>query len=129
MRVARPQKDACVGHAVELLVAGEVQRIELRRCPQAVFVRPRHRLYREYSQAVWAAVREVVPTVERTCLDEGYLDMCEIAGDLLDAFGEIGGDGETVRGVWFIPPEADLPAIVDVAPPDGPGEADEPAGR
>jgi DNA polymerase IV len=47
----------------------------LRRCPRAVFVRPRHRVYREYSQAVWTAVREVVPTVERTGLDEGYLDL------------------------------------------------------
>ena len=28
----------------------------LRRCPQAVFVRPRHALYRQYSQAVWSAV-------------------------------------------------------------------------
>ena len=27
----------------------------LRRCPDAVFVRPRHSLYREYSQAVWTA--------------------------------------------------------------------------
>ena len=33
----------------------------LRRCPQAVFVRPRHQLYRQYSEAVWSAVREVVP--------------------------------------------------------------------
>ena len=41
----------------------------LRRCPQAVFVRPRHTLYREYSAAVWTAIREVVPTVERTGLD------------------------------------------------------------
>src|SRR5881394_4625709 len=38
----------------------------LRRCPQAVFVRPRHSVYREYSASVWDAVREVVPTVERT---------------------------------------------------------------
>ena len=51
----------------------------LRRCPQAVFVRPRHSLYSEYSQAVWAAVREVVPTVERTGLDEGYLDFDGLA--------------------------------------------------
>ena len=29
----------------------------LRRCPHAVFVRPRHALYRQYSQAVWAAIR------------------------------------------------------------------------
>jgi DNA polymerase-4 len=57
----------------------------LRRCPTAVFVRPRHRLYREYSQAVWAAVREVVPTVERTGLDEGYLAVGEIAEDFVRA--------------------------------------------
>ena len=53
----------------------------LRRCPNAVFVRPRHSLYREYSQAVWAAVREVVPRVERTGLDEGYLDLTGLAAD------------------------------------------------
>ncbi len=52
----------------------------LRRCPNAVFVRPRHAIYREYSQAVWSAVREVVPTVERTGMDEGYLDLGEVAG-------------------------------------------------
>src|SRR6201990_2744105 len=52
----------------------------LRRCPHAVFVRPRHTLYREYSRAVWAAVREVVPTVEQTGIDEGYLDLGEGAG-------------------------------------------------
>jgi DNA polymerase-4 len=53
----------------------------LRRCPNAVFVRPRHRVYAEYSRAVWLAVREVCPTVERTGLDEGYLDVAEIAGE------------------------------------------------
>ena len=53
----------------------------LRRCPEAVFVRPRHTLYREYSQAVWASVREVVPLVERTGLDEGYLDFDGLAAD------------------------------------------------
>jgi DNA polymerase IV len=55
------------------------------RCPHAVFVRPRHSLYRQYSQAVWTAVREVVPTVEQTGLDEGYLDLGEIAPDFLAA--------------------------------------------
>jgi DNA polymerase IV len=54
----------------------------LRRCPHAVFVRPRHRLYKDYSTAVWEAVREVVPTVERTGLDEGYLDV----GEVVDSF-------------------------------------------
>ena len=57
----------------------------LRRCPHAVFVRPRHSLYRQYSQAVWSAVRDVVPTVERTGLDEGYLDVGEVASGFLEA--------------------------------------------
>ena len=53
----------------------------LRRCPNATFLRPRHRLYKEYSRAVWDAVREVVPTLERTGMDEGYLDVGEVAAD------------------------------------------------
>jgi DNA polymerase-4 len=57
----------------------------LRRCPQAVFVRPRHSLYREHSRAVWESVRAIVPTVERTGLDEGYLDLGEVAPDFLRA--------------------------------------------
>jgi DNA polymerase-4 len=57
----------------------------LRRCPHAVFLRPRHSIYREYSQAVWTTVRGVVPTVERTGLDEGYLDIGEVAHDFLAA--------------------------------------------
>jgi DNA polymerase-4 len=57
----------------------------LRRCPQAIFVRPRHTLYREYSQEVWTAVREVVPLVERTGLDEGYLDFAGVAADFVRA--------------------------------------------
>ena len=57
----------------------------LRRCPHAVFIRTRHSLYREYSQHVWQTVRGVVPTVERTGLDEGYLDVGEVADDFLAA--------------------------------------------
>jgi DNA polymerase-4 len=57
----------------------------LRRCPHAVFVRPRHAVYREYSQHVWETVRGVVPTVERTGLDEGYLDVGQVAEDFLGA--------------------------------------------
>ena len=57
----------------------------LRRCPHAVFVRPRHSLYREYSRAVWESVRAIVPTIERTGLDEGYLDLTEGARDFLRA--------------------------------------------
>jgi DNA polymerase-4 len=57
----------------------------LRRCPHATFVRPRHSVYRDYSRAVWSTVRGVVPTVERTGLDEGYLDIGEVADDFLQA--------------------------------------------
>ena len=57
----------------------------LRRCPHAVFVHPRHSLYRDYSRVVWDAVRSIAPTVERTGLDEGYLDLAEVAHDFLRA--------------------------------------------
>jgi DNA polymerase-4 len=56
-----------------------------RRCPQAVFVRPRHSLYREYSRSVWSIVRGIVPTIEQTGIDEGYLDLGEVASDFLQA--------------------------------------------
>jgi DNA polymerase-4 len=56
-----------------------------RRCPQAVFVRPRHSVYREYSRHVWSTVRGIVPTVEQTGIDEGYLDLGEVASDFLQA--------------------------------------------
>src|SRR2546430_15400439 len=57
----------------------------IRRCPQAVFVRPRHSLYREYSRHVWSTVRGIVPTLEQTGIDEGYLDLGEIASGFLEA--------------------------------------------
>src|SRR5215213_9924064 len=65
----------------------------LRRCPQTVFVPPRKRLYSEYSRAVWNAVSEVVPTVERTGMDEGYLDVGEVAAD----FGRARAVAEAVQ--------------------------------
>ena len=51
----------------------------LRRCPTVVFVPPRHSLYREYSREVWSIVGDVVPTVEQAGIDEGYLDLGEVA--------------------------------------------------
>jgi DNA polymerase-4 len=57
----------------------------LRRCAHVVFVRPRHPVYREYSRWVWDTVRGIVPTVERTGLDEGYLDVGEVADGFLQA--------------------------------------------
>ena len=70
----------------------------MRRCPHALFVRPRHSVYREYSQVVWSAVREVVPTVERTGMDEGYLDLGETAASFSEARALAEAVQTSVRG-------------------------------
>ncbi|MSO96141.1 MAG: DNA polymerase IV [Thermoleophilia bacterium] len=57
----------------------------LRRCPDVVFVRPRHALYKQYSHAVWSAIREVVPRVEQVGIDEGYLDLGTVVPDFRGA--------------------------------------------
>ena len=57
----------------------------LRRCPHARFVRPRHSLYKDYSREVWTTIREIVPTVEQAGIDEGYLDLGEVAPSFDDA--------------------------------------------
>jgi DNA polymerase IV len=70
----------------------------MRRCPHAVFVPLRRRLYSDYSRSVWTAVREVVPTVERTGLDEGYLDVGEVASDFARARAVAEAVQAAVRG-------------------------------
>jgi DNA polymerase-4 len=70
----------------------------LRRCPHATFVRPRHSVYSQYSQAVWDVVRGVVPAVERTGLDEGYLDLGTVARDFGEARVLAGAVQTAVRG-------------------------------
>jgi DNA polymerase-4 len=67
----------------------------LRRCPHATFIRPRHALYRDYSREVWATVREIVPSVEQVGIDEGYLDLGEVA----PAFDDARAVAEAVRAV------------------------------
>ena len=67
----------------------------LRRCPSAVFVQPRHAVYREYSREVWSIVREIVPTVEQAGIDEGYLDLGEVA----PGFDDARAVAETVQAV------------------------------
>ena len=57
----------------------------LRRCPHATFLRPRHAVYREYSRAVWGTIAEVVPRIERTGIDEGYLDLATVADGFVQA--------------------------------------------
>ena len=66
-----------------------------RRCPQAVFVRPRHGLYKDYSREVWSTIREIVPTVEQAGIDEGYLDLEEVA----PVFDDARALAEAVRAV------------------------------
>jgi DNA polymerase IV len=70
----------------------------LRRCPHAVFFRPRHALYRQYSRVVWDTVEEIVPRVERTGIDEGYLDLGTIAPDFARARGIAAAVQTAVRG-------------------------------
>jgi len=70
----------------------------LRRCPHAVFLRPRHTLYRQYSRAVWDTVGEIVPRVERTSIDEGYLDLGTVASDFARARGIASAVQTAVRG-------------------------------
>ncbi|HEU5264552.1 MAG TPA: DNA polymerase IV, partial [Gaiellaceae bacterium] len=46
---------------------------------------PRHALYRQYSRVVWDTIGEIVPRIERTGIDEGYLDLASIAPDFTRA--------------------------------------------
>ena len=70
----------------------------LRRCPHAVFVRPRHALYGQYSRAVWDVVAELVPRFERTGLDEGYLDLDAVARDFSRARAVAAAVQTSIRG-------------------------------
>jgi DNA polymerase-4 len=67
----------------------------LRRCPHAIFVRPRHSVYKDHSREVWSTIREIVPTVEQAGIDEGYLDLGEVA----PAFDDARAIAEAVQAV------------------------------
>ena len=69
----------------------------LRRCPTAVFVRPRHALYRQYSCVVWDTVTEIVPRIERTGIDEGYLDLGTVVGEFTRARAVASANQTAVR--------------------------------
>jgi DNA polymerase IV len=69
----------------------------LRRCPHAVFLRPRHALYKQYSRAVWDTIAEIVPRLERTGMDEGYLDLTLVASDFVGARGVAAAIQTSVR--------------------------------
>jgi DNA polymerase IV len=71
----------------------------LRRCPHAVFIWPRHALYRQYSRAVWDTITEIVPRIERTGIDEGYLDLATVARDFTRARGVASAIQTSVRAM------------------------------
>jgi len=60
----------------------------LRRCPDAVCIRPRIGHYADVSKQVFAVFHEFTPLVQGLSLDEGFLDVTAGTGDL--------GDGERV---------------------------------
>jgi len=46
-----------------------------RLCPDIIYIRPRHSLYGDYSRRVFRIVEEYTPLIEKTSIDEGYLDI------------------------------------------------------
>src|SRR4051812_36283761 len=46
-------------------------------CPQAVFIAPDHKAYREKSQEVWSLVRSRITMFQQVGIDEAYLDVTE----------------------------------------------------
>ena len=51
-----------------------------RRCPVAVILPPRPRVYRAVSERVFEIVRELSPTMEQVSIDEAFLEPEELAG-------------------------------------------------
>jgi len=49
----------------------------VKRCPDAIILPPRHRLYRQYSRQVMAILHETSPQVEQMSVDEACLDLSE----------------------------------------------------
>jgi DNA polymerase-4 len=62
-----------------------------RRCPEALFVRPDHRLYSRHSRRVWDLVAGRVPLAEQVGIDEGYLDLTGAVATSRQAEAFLGG--------------------------------------
>ena len=105
-------------------------------CPQAIFVRPRMKAYRETSRQVMAILRSYTPLVEPLSLDEAFLDVAaataggtlavEIAREALDRIhreteltasagvsynkllAKLASDWRKPNGLCVIPPERGL---------------------
>lgn len=50
----------------------------LRRCPQAIVLPLRHRLYREHSHRVMDLLREATPLVQQVSIDEAYVELTPV---------------------------------------------------
>ena len=82
----------------------------LRRCPQAICVKPRMAVYREVSHQVFAVFHEYTPVVESLSLDEAFLDVTASLALKGDAVTIAGGIKQRIRAV------TQLAASVGVAP-------------
>jgi DNA polymerase IV len=82
----------------------------LRRCPQAICVRPRMARYREISQQIFTIFRDFTPLVEGLSLDEAFLDVT--------ACRRLLGDPEAIGGAIRrrIRAATGLPASVGIGP-------------
>lgn len=62
------------------------------KCPQGIFIKPRHNRYKELSGEIMAILNTFTPLVEKVSIDEAYLDICgcsRIHGSPLDLAAEI----------------------------------------
>ena len=84
--------------------------IARRLCPQAIFMRGNHELYRDVSKKFMNILREYSPDVAPVSVDEAYMDMTgteRLYGEPIDAAEKI---REAVRG------ELGLPASIGIGP-------------
>lgn len=65
----------------------------LRRCPDAICVRPRMSHYRDVSRAVFDVFRDVTPIIQGLSLDEAFMDV----SDVLHMYGSAKKLGERIR--------------------------------
>ena len=82
----------------------------LRLCPGLIVVPGRHGAYGEVSRKVMARLHALTPLVEQLSIDEAYLDVTELAGDVV-------GEAEAIarRLQATIRAELDLPCSLGVA--------------
>ena len=59
----------------------------VRLCPEAVVLRPRFSLYREYSKRVMEVLRRESPLVEQMSIDEAYVELTPMASTVEEAEG------------------------------------------